>query len=325
MRFLRTWKMLALVIVFFGSALFGVAVAPVSAQVTIPENPPTPAAERVRFQRQPLSMVPPGTRFGENPPKGWSNLISFARGQLTSGDVDSVTETVRYYGEIFNLVMLANADTPEAEGKFELDKVAVGFSMVIQGINTIVTSETQGDLGGGLSFLGRGVLDGNIDSLRDVQQVARTRNNIVIDAPAIVLRDGEHREMVVRYYIWVFPENGNIGTLVWLLDLVSKKTGPSSKNAGPAEEKTGLRVANTTIQLLPPNMQEIRVLNVDGDQFNILGIPSKDAFALVQIPQGIAFEMTKEMQALAAETTYTAESLKKLTGAIVMTLKTGKK
>lgn len=258
------------------------------------------------FERKPIALIPAGTKFGEKPPEDWSNLISFVNGKLTRGDVEAVTETVRYYAEIFNLVMLANA-SQDAAGKYVLNEVAVGFSMLIDGQNVVVTPASQAALGGDLSLIGRGVLDGNVAALAKVQQVVRTSNNMIIDAPATLLRDGKHREMVVRYYIWVFPENGNVGTLVWLLDPM----------------KSQLQVADTTIQLLPPNMHEDRIMNVDKDEFNFLGIPSKDAFALVQIPQGTPFEMTDEMKAVAAQSTYTADSFTKLTAAIAQTLRSG--
>lgn len=267
----------------------------------------TPSTKKVDFTPQPVALIPPGTTFGEKPPEDWSHLISFVRGQLTRGDVDAVTDTVRYYAEVFNLVMLANAEKKD-DRKYELDQVAVGFSMVIEGKNVVVTSETQGELGGELSLIGRGVLDGNVEALAKVQQVARTPYNLILDAPASMLRGTEHREMIVRYYIWVFPENGNIGTLVWLLDQVDDT----------------LDVADTTLQLLPPNMQEERVMNVKEDEFNFLGIPSKDAFALVQMPQGTPFEMTETMKSLAAEKTYTPKTLQALTSAIAQTLQSGR-
>lgn len=277
----------------------------VGSNVTFAEAPAQNIA--TSFERRPIALIPAGTKFGEQPPEDWSNLISFVKGQLTRGDVEAVTDTVRYYAEIFNLVMLANAE-PNADGKYVLDEVAVGFSMVIDEQNVIVTPGTQSKLGGNLSLIGRGVLDGNVAALAKVEQVARTSNNMIIDAPATLLRDGKHREMVVRYYIWVFPENGNVGTLVWLLDPVKKQ----------------LQVADAVVQLLPPNMREDRIMNVDKDEFNFLGIPSKDAFALVQIPQGTAFEMTDEMKAVAAESSYTPESLAKLTATIAQMLRSGR-
>ncbi|WP_404310550.1 pyruvate kinase [Neorhodopirellula lusitana] len=262
------------------------------------------------FARTPVSLIPPGTKFTDQAPENWSHLISFVRGKLTHGDVDAVTETVRYYGELFNLVMLANVEK-NASHKYTLDQVAVGFSMNIDGKNVIVDSATEGELGGNLSMIGRGVLDRNVAALSQVEQVARTPNSLVLDAPATLLRDGEHREMVVRYYIWVFPENGNLGTLVWLLD--------------PIQHGQVQTVADKTVQLLPPNMWEDRIMNVKKSEFNFVGLPTKKAFALVQIPQGTAFEMSQAMQAVAAEKNYTADTLAELTAAIAETLKAGAK
>lgn len=310
MRLLRVHGHVFLVIAMVCLSVLTTNCERAEAQSAVVKHEITPSSQRVRFRRKPLPMIPPGTRFDKEPPEDWSNLISFVRGKLSSGDVDAVSETVKYYSEIFNLVMLANTDT-NTDGEYELDQVAVGFSMLINGKNTIVTSDTQSDLGGGLSIIGRSVLDGNVESLSKVEQVARTKNSMVLDAPAIILRSGKHREMVVRYYIWVFPQNGNIGTLVWLLD--------------PSSDQSSLRVADTTIQLLPPNMHEDRVMNVDADKFNLLGIPAKDAFALVQIPQGVAFEMNEAMRAVAAEKNYTPETFAELTAAVASTLKTGKK
>ncbi len=237
------------------------------------EEVATPASERMSFQPKPLPLIPPGTKFASGPPSGWSHLISFVNVTLTSGDAAAVSDTVRYYAEFFNLVMFANVDR-NAVGKHELDQVAIGFSMPINGKNTIVTSDTQGELGGELSLIGRGVLKSNVEALARVQQVARTSNSMLIDAPAVFLRAGEHREMIVRHYVWVFPKNGNVGTLVWLLD-------PSPK---VAPNPSRMKIADTTVVLLPPNLHEYRVMDVDADKFSIFGIPAKDAFATVSLP-----------------------------------------
>ncbi|TWU16040.1 pyruvate kinase [Allorhodopirellula heiligendammensis] len=273
----------------------------------------TPGERRVNFQRKPLDLIPAGARFVEGPPTGWSNLLSFVEVQLTSGDATAVSETVRHYAELFNLVMLANTNQ-NAAGEFELDRVAIGFSMLIDGKNTVVTSDTQSDLGGGLSLIGRGVLDSNVASLARVEQVARTDNSILIDAPAVFLRDGEHREMVVRHYIWVFPENGNVGTLVWLLD-------PSPRSAPRPSQ---LHIVDRKMELLPPNMHEDRVMDVDADKFSVFGIPAKDAFASVRLPPGVTFEMNEAMQRTAGQQNFTAETFADLTTAIAQSLKAGR-
>lgn len=274
----------------------------------------TPAGERLNFQPQTLGLIPPGTRFDDESPQGWSHLLSFVEVKLTDGDVDAVSETVRHYAEFFNLVMLANVDR-NAEGKYELDQVAIGFSMPIDGQNTVVTSETQSEFGGELSLIGRGVLQSNVQSLSQVQQTVRTRNSIVVDAPAVFMRAGKHREMVVRHYIWVFPDNGNVGTLVWLLDPAPLV----------APQPTQMKIADSTIRLLPPNLHEDRVMDVDADKFNVFGIPAKDAFAIVSLPPGVSFEMSGAMVQIASEKNYTPETFAELTAAVAQSLKAGKR
>lgn len=260
-------------------------------------------------QKKTLDSIPPGTRFVDNPPDGWTNIIAFVDGKLTDGDVAEVSSMVKKYASIFNLVKLANVVKTD-NGTFELDKVAIGFSTKIEGVNTVVTSETEGKLGGNLGMIGRGVLDGNIESLEKVKQVARNKTSIVFDAPAIMLRNGEHREMVVRYFIWVSPNNGQLGTVVWLLD-----DDPSS---GATPEK--FAIAEDTIQYLPPNMKEERKMNVKAEKFNFLGVPAKDAFALVQVPQGRAYQYTNELKEVAGLTSFDQQSYMTLLNAMARTL-----
>ena len=63
--------------------------------------------------------------------------------------------------------------------------------------------------------------------------------------------------------------------------------------------QSGFEPSEQALQLLPPNMQEARLLHVRKDRFT-LGIPSPDAFALVRIPQGTAIPYTPELQRTAA-------------------------
>ena len=260
-------------------------------------------------QKKTLDRIPPGTRFTDSAPKGWTNLISFVEGELDSGDVSAVSDTVGYYAKLFNLVKLANV-VHDDSGKFVLDKVAVGFSMKIDKVNTVVTSDTQKKLGGGLSLIGQGVLDGNIESLDKVEQVARNQTSMLIDAPAIMLKDNEHLEMVVRYFIWVSPGNGQVGTVVWLLD------------SDPKHGATDIRyaIAEDEVQFLPPNMIEQRSMNVKADRFNVFGIPKKDAFALVRIPQGRGYPYTDELKQVAGLRSYDETSYSALLTAMARTL-----
>jgi hypothetical protein len=259
--------------------------------------------------RKPLDRIPPGTRFDQQPPKDWSNIICLVEGRLASGDVEEVSETVQYYSRLFNIVILANVEKDQTD-QFRLDKVGIGFSMKINGTNTVVTSDSQKELGADLSMIGRSVLDGNVESLEKVERVARNATSLLIDAPAVMLREGEHKEMIVRYLVWVSPGEGRVGTVCWLLD--------------PESSGGNLRVVGDTLEFLPPNYVEDRVMNVKGDRFNLLGIPRKDAFALTEIPQGRDYAIGDELRQLAGLRTYDQTTYQQLLTAMSNTLATGR-
>jgi len=263
-------------------------------------------SQKAGLQVSPLSLIPPGTHFNDEPPEGWSHLISMVHTRLSRGDVDEVPETVQYYAELFNLVMLASAVQIDT-GQYVLERVGIGFSMEIEDQNTIVTAETQKQFGGNLSMVGRSVLDGNLDALEEVRQLARTRQAMLIEAPAILLRDGKHREMHIRYFVWAFPGNGNIGTVAWLVD--------------PAGRNSEARLPDQTVQLLPAGLQEDRQINVKAEKFNFLGIPADDAFAMIQIPQGKPFEMSESFRQVAGLKRYEADAFSKLISAVAETLR----
>jgi hypothetical protein len=251
-------------------------------------------------EHKPLSRIPVGTSFGEQPPEGWSNIILFVDGKLGSGDVSAASSTVHYYAKLFNPVILANV-TKGADNQYRLDKVAVGFSMKVQGKNTVLTARTQRQVGANLSLVGRSVLLGNESALSDMKQVARYKTSMVFDIPTIMLHNGDHRKMIVRYLVWVSPSNGRVGTAAWLLD-----DQPGSAN---------YRVVEDAIQLLPPHMREKRIMNVKGDRFT-LGIPAPDAFAVVRIPQGTPVAVTERLRASAGRRSFTLDTFRELLGSV---------
>jgi hypothetical protein len=184
---------------------------------------------------------------------------------------------------MFNLVILANV-AKDDEGAYTLDKVAIGFSMMINGTNTVITTDTHGQLGANLGLIGRSVFVANEEALNDIKEVARYSNSVLFDAPTMMLHEGDHQLMMVRYLLWVSRSTGRLSTFVWLLD-----RDPDSGD---------YRVMEPTFQNLPENMREDRVMNVMGDRFTF-GIPAKDAFALVRIPQGRAVPFTPRMRQVA--------------------------
>lgn len=246
---------------------------------------------------RPVYQIPPGTRFRQGPPRGWSNLILFVEGNLASGDLDVVSKTVAYYSKLFNVVILANAKQ-DTTGIYYLDKVGFGFAMKIKGQNTIVTSATQRKLGGGLSFIGSQVLAANETAVHNTTQLARSRGSMIVDAPTIMLNEGEHEWMICRFVFWVGPKTGKIGAAVWLLD----------DHGEPSDD---YRICEDVFQCLPENMREERLMNVRADRFT-LGIPAKDAFAVVQIPQGTPFPFTDELRAHAGARRFNTERYRAL-------------
>ncbi len=178
--------------------------------------------------------------------------------------------------------MLANVARGKGGDKapFYLQKVARGFATTIDGKNTIVSGANT--MGADLGLFGRRILDENEKVLdEDVRQVVRSNTMLIFDAQAVMLRGGDHVNMIMRHALLVDPASGRLYTLVWLL----------TRDYQPAEK---------AIQLLPEGMREKRLLSVKRDKFSALGIPNRDAFALRQLPQGTAIPYTPALKEAAS-------------------------
>jgi len=246
-----------------------------------------------RIEPKLIDRIPPGTVVFDRSSREFSDVILFIKGKLEAGDTDVVNDTTRFYGDLFNLVYMANVK--RANNGFKLDTVAVGFSSKIDGRDIVVSSETARDLGLSLNIIGRSVLSGNERALQDITVMAKNDQCAVIDAPAIVRFNDRNEPMVVRFFIWTSRADGQLGTTVWLL----------------AKNGKGYRLAEDTFNFLPPEMVEERVLYVDGSQFT-LGIPSATAFAMTAIPQGRSFKFTDRMRRVAAIETFTPQTFNEL-------------
>jgi len=240
-----------------------------------------------------LDRIPAGTSVHDEKNRGFTNLILFVKGRLEAGDVEAVSDTTKYYADLFNLVYMANV-TKDSEG-FALDKVAVGFSTGIGQNDIVVTSETAKAIGLSLSFIGKGVLSGNEAALNDIKVTAKDRFMAIIDAPSVMQFEGKHQTMIARFFIWVTPTDGRVGTVVWLLQNKNKQ----------------YTFADNEINYLPPSMVEDRVMHVDGSKFT-LGIPSSKAFAMMSLPKGRAYKIDDTMQDIGSQSSYTPAMLKEL-------------
>jgi hypothetical protein len=244
-----------------------------------------------------MQRITPGTVIDENARDGEQRLVLLAKSRLASGDVDETSRMVRDYAGMFHLAILAHVVSEQNGGttRYRLARVAVGLCLPIKGRNVVISSSTHSRLGAGLNFIAKRVLAGGEENLDDVVQIARHPAISIFDAKAIVLHDGEHRDMVVRHMVWVNPQSGTLGTLVWQL----------------AENAKGYRMAQSVMQVLPPSFVEDRIVNVKSSELTF-GVPSERAFAIVDIPQGTPIPVTPELARLAARRSFSAATLSQL-------------
>jgi hypothetical protein len=252
----------------------------------------------VDLQPRPLEWIAPGTVIGEKAPQGWTNLVLTATPRIGVGDIQAVPRTALKYSSMFHFTVLANVrSTGQGDARsFYLDKVAIGSAIESQGKNVIaMTSDPS--ISNELGFLGQRILQENEKILRsDVRQVLRTRTMLVFDAQGFFLYNKKHARMVMRHVILVSPRDGKLTTFVWLMG---------------SDGRGGYALAESALQLLPPNYHEDRVLSVDANKFT-LGIPSDDAFALARVTQGTPVKFTSTLSQLAATRQFAPESARQL-------------
>jgi hypothetical protein len=222
--------------------------------------------------------------------------VLLAQPRLGEGDVSALPEFAARYTRMLQLTILARtrSETVEGRTRYALDKVAVGYAVDIDDRKVVITSgNTQGAK---LDFIGQRVFDENERMLGELMEVGRSSTTTVFDAPAIVLRDGEHRRMVYRHLIRVAPDTGELTTLVWLME--PSRGGDHT----PVDEAV----------LLPPAVREDRVLSVKKEKITF-GIPGPDALALVRLPkEGKPIPFTASFRQAAAARRYSPATMQQL-------------
>jgi hypothetical protein len=262
------------------------------------------AAPFVDVTLRSLERIPVGTVIGREPPRDWTNLILFATPTLTEEDLRDAPKMATHYARMFKLTLLANVAGYKGGGKvtYQLQRLGRGFAIDLNGKETIVDGKNT--LGADLGIFGKSILAENEKILdKDVYQVARTATMLVFDAQSTMQSGKEHVKRVMRHAVLADPDTGRVNTFVWLLAKGASGYVPSEK----------------TIQLLPPNMHEARLLHVLKDKFT-LGIPSPDAFALVRIPQGQAIYYTPELQRAATVETFNRDQVFALENVLRLTV-----
>lgn len=256
---------------------------------------------------KPLPRLQPGIILGQEQDFGFSEVVTVVLPRLASGDVNSLPEFARRYASMFNLTILANVSerVSESQRAYLLDKVGIGFAMVIDGKRVVVTHETANQLGADLGMIDRGVLRGNEDCLQDVIQVARTDRLVVFDAKANLLVDGKHQTRILRHLLWASPASGKIGFLVWQL----KENG-----AGP------YAIDSSTMQLLPSGFLEDRRIHVSKGSFLSSKIPTPDRFALESMPTATPVPFAERMRRVSGLRTFSESDLESLLAGVAESL-----
>lgn len=231
-----------------------------------------PQAANFDVTPRPLTQIAPGSVIDREAPKGWSHLIIKSQPRIGAGDVKKVTNQVNQLSCLLFTAVVANVQEDKSGGpaRYRLSGLGVGMGTKIKGKDVIITPDTQRKLGADLGFFARIVLNESTKRVQEVQAVARSDSMAVFDAPSLMLREGKHRPIIVRYALLVDRQTGRLDTLIWPIDRDDR--GAYVGLAGAYE-------------WLAPNKIEDCVLHVDGNEF-FAGTPTESAFAMNRFPQG---------------------------------------
>jgi hypothetical protein len=261
---------------------------------------------------RPITLLPSGARYPTegNQAARWNRAILISNSQITSGNVDKLSSSIRDAATAFSLTILATVTKSGAVtksgtatksgmegGQYILSDVGAGYSVPIAGVPTIVTESTANELGAGLGFISRKILGSSVTELAKVKTIVRTTTLLVFDAPSVMLRGGKHLKLITRHMVWIDPATGDGATIVWLL----------GNNA-----QGQLTPVNEPLRLFPHGTKEDKRIHVDGNEFSMLGFPNEKAFALEDLPPGKKVAWTKELAAVAALPKFTAQQVSEL-------------
>lgn len=249
----------------------------------------SPCAAQMDFTPRPLGRLAAGEFSLQDLPQGYSHVVMIAWPRLTSESTDKAPSTAAKFAQLFGSVMLADVRRDPGTGKHRLTRVAIGHAMR-QGDQTMLVTRKSEEL----TFLASQVLSTGEKELDKVRQIARYDTALLFETPAVMRRGDQHQEMALRHFIWTSARYGGLASVMWLLD--------TSQPGAP-------RVADAYFVQTPHGFTDDRVLSVDPEQFNMLGVPGRTAFALDHLPRGTQISFTPELARLAAVPRYTAETL----------------
>lgn len=274
--------------------LGGAAAVYLLAGASTPQPAAPPVGKDAAPQVQHLDRIEPGTRITDEGIEGWSDLVLLVIPQLTDGDVDALHPYAVDWASMFMLTIAADVK-PRQDGKYELDRLGVGFTYRQDDQLLILSSDNL--CGIELGPIDRQVLAGNEACFEDVHLIARTPTMAVFDAVNTqIVIDGQHQKRITRHAVLVDEQTGRVISLVWLLK--------ATPEGAYALERRDLR-------RMPPNLREQRRIHVDKAHVT-LGIPTPEAFAMLDLPPGEPLSIGESWEDLAVLRTMTADQARRL-------------
>ncbi|MCA9186036.1 MAG: hypothetical protein R3E01_30255 [Pirellulaceae bacterium] len=244
------------------------------------------ASERFDTQPRPLSLIQPGTAIDDRAPAPWTHLIIKSLPNVEQGDLRKMSSYDRKLSSLVHTVTLARVQRDSRTGAYVLGDVGIGLCTPVNGVDTVVSPDTQKQLGANLGMLAKLVLSNIYSEQQKVHYVARSATTAIYDTPAVVRWKAENRPMILRYTIIVDSASGRLDTFVWMID----------------QDSNGRYLGTESPAHLLENDKILQcALHVDANEYTF-NIPSKNAFAICKMPQGEhQFQIPPQLAVVAAK------------------------
>ena len=255
------------------------------------------AADRYVAQPRALPRMKPGTVVGREAPRGWSHLIIKSQPRLAQHEAEKLHSMAARLTRMLFTAFVANVmQERSADGRrFRLESVAVGLGTPIDGKDVIVSSKTLDEQNAELDLIASFVLSQSEKELAKVVEIGRSATMSLFDSPAILLREEKHEAVVLRHAVLVDPDDGQLETLVWVLNISADRYLPASQR----------------LRRLKPNLVFDCYLHVDSDEV-IAGIPNSTAFAMFSLPGGDKLDKPRSLGNITARRRMTPRDLERI-------------
>lgn len=228
-------------------------------------------------------------------------MILVADARVNSGETAAVSQSIAKAATRCSLTLMATVQRVGPQKQYRLAELGVGYSIMTKPIDqqprrVVISSDTLSESGVSLGLIAGQALRRNEQALGDVRVLAKTDSACLFDAPSIMSTDRGHQKLVTRHLVFISPETGQGEMLVWLL--LPPGRAP--------------RLMETAPRAVPFGTVETRNVHVDGNAFNLFGIPSELAFALEDLPPGTNLRWTDALRRIAALDAYDAKQFAQL-------------